>query len=80
MSPLAATLPTRLQPGPVTGTRDPAAIAVLSWTWAEMVVEPGRSMSPRWLAPHPGDANLAAHLAGHLTGHLTAASLVPCRS
>ena len=42
---------------------DATAIAVLSWTLAAVAVEPARSAPPRWLAPHPSDARLAAHLA-----------------
>lgn len=44
---------------------DTATIAVLSWAWAAVAVEP-RTPPSRWLAVHPADASLAARLAGHL--------------
>ena len=42
---------------------DAVAIAVLSWSLAAVAVEPSRTTSPRWLAPHASDAHLAARLA-----------------
>ena len=71
-----ATLPGRASSGPstrgpFTDSSDAVAIAVLSWSWAAVAVEPAGTAPARWLAPHPSDARLAAHLA--------AASPAPCR-
>jgi hypothetical protein len=57
-----ATLPYRATSGPSANTGDAVAIAVLSWAWAAVAVEPAGSARARWLAPHPSDARLAAQL------------------
>jgi hypothetical protein len=44
---------------------DTTTIAVLSWAWAAVAVEPTTPPS-RWLAVHPADASLAARVAGQL--------------
>jgi hypothetical protein len=44
---------------------DTTTIAVLSWAWAAVAVEP-TTPPARWLAVHPADASLAVRLAGHL--------------
>jgi hypothetical protein len=70
-----AARPVHHAPSPAQRGEASTAIAVLSWAWAAISVDPGPRLPTqqdawtpgRWSAAHPSDAGLVAHLAGQLS-------------